>query len=388
MNNNEVTIIRTNIEAQLRGATVAPIVIAGEPGTAKSTSVALIAEAMGADIHIVSLPSISHENFTGIPEFFVDLELQEASKDGSEIMATKWSMPEVIADTNRKALHKPTILLLDDLAQMPQHLQAYLFRLLLERSIGNYKLFDNVAIVLTTNDSEAAGFGGINSAVRNRLAILQVKFDFNYWFEGFGKNLHYLVASFLKAKPSYVTEEESTGIEGFATPRAWTQFASELEHHEISFITSNAALLASTQMSKSTSVAFAKHVAYVAAIDFTKVAADKTLVVVAEGSPIDSILYSYIVNFIESIADGIYLLKLMDHNHSDRSFIGFLLGELYNLYKQEDKRTDGIQLVIDKLLGVKLDKAHYTTTAELTKARKASLKYRDELFEIASDYLI
>ena len=107
------------------------------------------------------------------------------SIDGTIPQATQWSIPEMVAKAIRAAEGKPTVLLIDDFHMVSPHLQAYFYGLLLERRLGNFKLSDNVAIVLTMNDSDKAGFNGINSAVRNRLAILPVEFNFEYWFKAY-----------------------------------------------------------------------------------------------------------------------------------------------------------------------------------------------------------
>ena len=65
MNANERLIITQNIKAQLQGAGVAPICISGEPGTAKSTTVGLIAKELEMNLVTESGPCLTHELLSG-----------------------------------------------------------------------------------------------------------------------------------------------------------------------------------------------------------------------------------------------------------------------------------------------------------------------------------
>jgi Holliday junction resolvasome RuvABC ATP-dependent DNA helicase subunit len=65
MNLNERLIIQRNIQAQIDKAPVAPICVSGAPGTAKSTTVELIAKDLGMNIVTCSGPTLSHEALSG-----------------------------------------------------------------------------------------------------------------------------------------------------------------------------------------------------------------------------------------------------------------------------------------------------------------------------------
>ena len=392
MNINERLIIKRNIEAQLTGAPVAPICISGCPGTGKSTTVALLAKEMDMNLVTESGPTLTHELLSGLPDTVDAAQYQANSIDGTKPQATQWSIPEMVAKAIRAAESKPTILLIDDFHMVSRHLQAYFYGLLLERRLGNYRLSNNIAIVLTMNDSESAGFEGINSAVRNRLAVLQVAFDFDYWLESYGNRLHYMVASFLKVKSNYCMESETTGVTGYATARAWTAIAAELKFHTDDFILSQAGTIAGMQVSKEAARAFQTHVNYVAAIDFSKLVHNRTLVDLSTKDPLDSIIYSYIANFIHTVDDGLYLFDLMNTNLKQDSFIGFILGELYVKYtnKIEAPLSQGLQFVIDRLLSTKLDynKYHGVSKDKLDKAFAEPIENLNSYMERASEYLL
>lgn len=391
MNINERLIIKRNIEAQLTGAPVAPICISGCPGTGKSTTVALLAKEMNMNIVTESGPTLTHELLSGLPDTIDASQYQANSIDGTLPKATQWSIPEMVAKAIRAAEFKPTILLIDDFHMVSRHLQAYFYGLLLERRLGNYRLSNNIAIVLTMNNSESAGFEGINSAVRNRLAVLQVEFDFDYWLDSYGNRLHYLVASFLKVKSNYCMEEETTGVTGYATARAWTAIAAELKFHSDDFILSHAGKIAGMQVSKEAARAFQTHVNYVAAIDFSKIVQNRVLVDLSTKDPLDSIIYSYIANFIHTVDDGMYLFELMSANLHQEAFIGFILGELYIKYvnKEEAPLSEGLNFVIDRLLSNKVNYNNYPKTSKdkLDKAFAEPINNLNVYMERASEYL-
>jgi len=367
MNSNEIQILMNNIKGQLVNKQIAPLCLAGSPGTTKSTTVELVAKQLGMGIVTESGPTLSHEILTGLPDTVPAERFQYSSIDGSVPQATVWSIPEMVAKTLRTAENKPTVLLIDDFHMVSPHLQSYFYGLLLERRLGNYRLPDNVALVLTMNDSDAAGFQGINSAVRNRLSILKIEFNFEYWFKNYGNRLHYLVASFLKAYPDKCQEEETTGIEGYATARAWSSIAAELAIYDEESIKKQARRIAGMQVSSSIAQAFQSHVNYVSALDFTKLVKNRELVNLADSKdPLDAIVYAYITNFIYTIDDGIYLIDLMEHNKGEASsaFIGFVTGELHTKYLSETKLSEGLEYVIDRITSTPMDKSKYPNTSK------------------------
>ncbi len=390
MNSKEITIIKSNITGQLVNKQISPLCIAGSPGTAKSTTVALIAVELDMNLVTCSGPTLSHEALSGLPDTVDASKYIANSIDGSTPLATQWSIPEIMAHAITAAAEKPTILLIDDFHMVSPHLQSYFYSLLLERRLGNFRLSENTVIILTMNDSDLAGFNGINSAVRNRMSILKVDFNFEYWFSNYGNQLYYLVTSFLKAKPHYTQEPESTGIEGYATSRAWTAIAAELSLHEdpISFAYSVAHMQVSTQAAQ----AFQEHVAYIQAIDFTKLVANRTLVDLSKQDPLDSLIYSYITNFIHTLDDAMYLFELLAINHSNAAsaFVGFVIGELYIKQRTMDTASDGLKFAIKKLSHQPMIASDYpnTSKAKFDKLSVEPIENIHSYMKIASQYLL
>ena len=114
MNLNQIEIIKSNIKSQLAGKPVSPLFLEGKPGIAKSTTIELLAKQLDMNLLIVSAPTLSVEVLSGLPNEYAEPALDKYTIDHSEAIATKWSIPEIIADANKLSEAKPTILLLDD----------------------------------------------------------------------------------------------------------------------------------------------------------------------------------------------------------------------------------------------------------------------------------
>jgi len=315
---------------------------------------------------------------------------------GTGSLATKWSVPQIIENANRLATEEGKagcILFIDDLHRVNMAVAPYLYGLLGERKLGSFKLDNKVAIMGAMNDSDEAGFSGIDSPIKDRLGILPVPFDFEYWFDNFGRQLHFYVASFLKAHAKYAQEDESTMIEQFGTPRSWTHLANEFELYDRKFIQDNTTFLAKQKVSKSAAAELAKHIAYVEAIDFTDKINKKENIDIKALKPIDQILYAYIINYVETIEDAAYVMKLIDSNITSSNFIGFIVGEIYNkfLAKENGKYLpDGVVAIIEKLL--KSDYNENSYNKPLTKKEKElydslSFKEHDKLYQLASEFI-
>ena len=165
-----------------------------------------------------------------------------------------------------------------------------------------------------------------------------------------------------------------------------------ISYYDKDLILSQAKTIAGMQVSNESAMAFAEHVNNVAALDFEETVRKRTLIDLSTRSPLDSILYSYITNFIVTIDDGMYLFDFMEMNKNESSsaFIGFILGELYLKFTDEEELTEGLKYVIDKLLGNSMDKSQYPNTSEqkLTKAFEKDIPSIDTFQERAAEYLL
>ena len=348
-------VMRVNINSQIKGIEVQPLIFAGKPGTSKTRTIEALAKELNYAFLNVSCPTMTSEELSGLPNFTETPNMSKYSLVGSSLaQGTEWTVCNLIADANRLAdEHNGCVLLLDDLHELNLSTAPYMYSLLEERALGQYRLDSRVAIVGAMNDSDEANFNGLASPIKDRCSILPVEFDFDHWYETHGKFLNFKIASFIKINPQYVQEDESTEIEQFLTPRSCTYFGNELDEYDNKFISNNAYDLALMKMSKTAAVAFAKHIEYLDKINFEKLVKERTPLDVSTMSPLDGILHSYITNHIVTKSDAEYLISLIESNIDEASFLGFMSGELYTKYqiKQKGKPiTKGIELMIDALL--------------------------------------
>jgi len=396
MNKINKTIITQNIKCQLDSQYIAPIVLSAPPGIGKTSTIRQMCKDLNLELINVSCGNIVAEELSGIPDFKSAPHFDKYSTVGNTgSQVTEWSVPGLIQMANKLAeidSKDGAVILLDDLHELNMSTSPYMLEFLLERKLGQFKLADKVAIVSTMNDSEAANFSGMSSAMRNRLAILDITFDFENWFNEHGKHYHFYISSFLKTHPAYVQEEETTGIEGFATPRAYNFLSTTFESFDLQFIQENASVLGQQYLSKCASAELKKHIAYIEAIDFTAKINVKQPIDIKALKPIEQILYAYIINYVDTIEDAEYVMDLIDSNIASSNFIGFIVGELYTkfLNKEAGKPiTDGLRAIIEKLLNSPIEEGAYTKLTKKDKELYDTLQFKehDRLFSIASEFI-
>jgi len=395
MNKTIIKILTTNIEGQLKGADIGGgICIAGAPGIGKTYHMYAIAKDLNMHMIQVSIPEVSTENLSGIPEFIPAPHMDKYSTiDTSGSLGTKWSVPQIIETANRLAEDPDKngcILFIDDLHRVNMAVAPYLYGLLGERKLGAFTLGDKVALMGAMNDSDEAGFSGVDSPIKDRLGILPVAFDFDYWYKQFGKKLHFYISSFLKTHASYVQEEESTMIEQFGTPRSWTHLANEFNLYDLPFIQEHATLLAKQKVSKAAANELSKHIAYIEAIDFSDLIDRKIKIKIENLKPIDQILYAYMINYVETVEDAKYVMELIDSNIKSSNFVGFIVGELYTkfLIKQDGaKLTKGVEVLTSKILQIDYEGTEPLTAKEKTLYNKLTFENQTTILTIASEFI-
>jgi len=306
---------------------------------------------------------------------------------------TKWSVPEIIESANRLAQDRNgCILMIDDLHRVNMSVAPYLYGLLGERKLGSFILDKRVAIMGAMNDSEEAGFTGLDSPIKDRIGMLEVKFDFDYWFKHWGSQLHFYISSFLKTHSQYVLEDETTMIEQSGSPRSWTHLGNEFELYDLSFLQEHTVFLSKQKVSAHAAQALSKHIAYIEAINFIDKVKNRIFEDIDSMKPLDTILYAYIINYISSMDDAKYMMKVIDNNINCSNFIGFIVGELFNKFKAKEQGkhvSKGVQAILYKLLEQEPtsdDKKSWSATDRET---FDSMKFKEhtKLFELASEFL-
>lgn len=310
----------------------------------------------------------------------------------TEAKGTNWTAPELIVQANRLAEeHGKVVLLLDDFHKLGGGIQEAMYEFLLERKLGDYRLHDNVAIICAMNFSEESGTSTMEEPIKDRLSLLKVDFDFDYWFANYGRFLHHYISSFLKANPHLVLEDETVDLQSNASPRSWTLLSNEFDLYDNEFIQENAVFLAKQKVRPETAVELSKHIAYMEAINFTDVIKKQTIKNIKELPIVDRAIWAYIINYIDTPEDAAYIINLINHNQDEPTFIGMISAELYTKYLAADNGkvvTLATKILIDKLLS-QYDPKNYQLTPTQEKLLTATdFKNKTKILETAAVYNI
>jgi len=390
--NTTLKLIQSNIESQFNpNYLTAPVVLMGPPGVGKTSTVRQITKDKNYNLINISAASLSLEQASGIPDFKIDNSMDKYSSVGTtESKVTEWSVPEVIYQANyiTEQTERPTIILLDDLHRMPQATKSALYELLLERQLKQYKLNDNVAVVATSNDSDEAGFEGMDSPIINRLAFLNFNPSHEYWMQTSGRFYHHFISSFLKSNPQYLNEQESV-TDPFGTARSWEALSNQFKVlDDEKFIIGNINIIAKQYVSKEAVNELTRHVQYVSKIDFSKIVKQKEIIDIEDLNILDQILYQYIFNYIIDVDDVQYLVNLIEENKSEESFVGFLMANIYTKYQaieKGDSITLGQEAFLSKFIEQPMKSKLKKKDQEIFDS--IEIKDKDTLLKLSFEYL-
>ncbi|MFF4624534.1 VWA-like domain-containing protein [Nonomuraea jabiensis] len=147
-----------------------PVILWGAPGTGKTSSVLALGARLGLPVEVVVGSIREPSDFSGLPVL----------RDGGT-----WFAPPRWAERLAEAGHG--LLFLDELTTAPPAVQAAMLRVVLERTVGDLTLPDEVRIVAAANPPDQAADGwDLSAPLANRLIHLhwQVeaagRVDFSY----------------------------------------------------------------------------------------------------------------------------------------------------------------------------------------------------------------
>jgi hypothetical protein len=195
-----------------------PIFIWGPPGIGKSDIVRQIGDDIKAHVIDIRLSLWEPTDIKGIPYF--------DSKQGTMV----WAPPSELPDAKMAKKHKQIIVFLDEMNSAPPAVQAAAYQLILNRRVGTYVLPDNVLIVAAGNREADKGVTyRMPAPLANRFVHLEIKVDFDDWFEwAIKNNQHQDVVGYLTfSKKDLYDFDPKSPSRSFATPRSWS-FVSEL----------------------------------------------------------------------------------------------------------------------------------------------------------------
>jgi len=148
-----------NAAAEALGVAVAarvPVLLWGAPGTGKTSAIRAMANAMGLPCETVIASIREPSDFAGLP-----IVTGNAVRFAPPLWAT------------RLAEAGTGVLFLDELSTAPPAVQAALLRVVLERTVGDLALPEDVAVVAAANPPEQAADGwDLSAPLANRLCHL------------------------------------------------------------------------------------------------------------------------------------------------------------------------------------------------------------------------
>ena len=181
-----------------------PVFLWGAPGLGKSAIVKAAAKADSRAMHDVRVVLLDPVDLRGIPQV----------KDGR----TRWAPPEFLPTEDR------SVLFLDELPQAAPLVQSACLSLLLDRTIGEYRLPDGACVIAAGNRSEdRAGAHRVLSPILNRAIHIDVEASHADWLAwAITNDVLPVVRSFVQFKPSLLSEPvPADGSRAWPTPRSW-----------------------------------------------------------------------------------------------------------------------------------------------------------------------
>lgn len=210
-----VSAVRTeNIEGALELARIyrakdTPLYLHSAPGIGKSAIMKQLAEEEKVGFIDIRVGTMLPEDLTGIP--VPDLE----KKLAVWLRATFW--PSIERDGENG------IIAFDELADANRTLQSCIYRVILDRQIGDYKLPPGWWPMAAGNRREdRAAAQSISTALANRFAHVHVRADDKAWCNWANLNgIDPMLIGFIKFRPNLIHSMDGADLLAFPTPRSW-----------------------------------------------------------------------------------------------------------------------------------------------------------------------
>lgn len=189
-----------------------PTYLHSAPGVGKSDIMKqLAAEDEGCGFIDIRVGTMLPEDLTGIP--VPDMEKRLAVW----LRAAFW--PEEKRDGKRG------IIAFDELSDAPRQLQSCIYRVILDRQIGDYKLPEGWWPVAAGNRREdRAAASSISTALANRFAHVHIRADAEAWCRWANLNdIDPMLIGFIRYRPNLIHSMEGGDMLAFPSPRSWAR---------------------------------------------------------------------------------------------------------------------------------------------------------------------
>ncbi len=186
-----------------------PVMLWGPPGVGKSQIVAQVAEKQQVPIIDLRLSQMEPSDLRGIP-----FRTDQGTVD--------WAVPSILPDSRR---HQATgILFLDEINSAPPSVSAAAYQLILDRSLGEYRVPDGWAIFAAGNRQGDRGITYTMPApLANRFSHYELDVHLDDWVAWAHANkIDERVIGFLRFRPELLFEfDPASNPVAFPTPRSW-----------------------------------------------------------------------------------------------------------------------------------------------------------------------
>lgn len=181
-----------------------PCMLWGAPGVGKTAAPKKLAKELGIGFIDVRLNQMDPTDFRGVPYV----------KDGRTLYAQPHWLP---TDPNWKG-----IIFLDEIVQAPQMMQNAATELILDRTLGEYKLPDGAYVMAAGNQRiYRAGTNEMPTHLKNRLLHIELEHNVDDFIDYAQKNdLFLAIVAFLRYQPDKLLDFDARTLT-FPSPRAW-----------------------------------------------------------------------------------------------------------------------------------------------------------------------
>lgn len=190
-----------------------PCLVQASPGVGKSSIIRQTAARMGVAFHDIRAVLLDPVDLRGLPW---------VEKLGDGKAKANWAIPSFLPDKG------PAIVLIDEINSAPALVQAALYQLILDRSIGEYTLPDDVYVCGAGNkDTDGAVTTRMGTALRSRFIQLEMEPDLEDWTAHAAEaDFDPSVIAFVRFRPNLLHKFEKDQ-KAFPCPRTW-EFVSDV----------------------------------------------------------------------------------------------------------------------------------------------------------------